>query len=75
MHNLVWCEHLDKRSKITVVDYRCAERNASLKIQSWYCPECGVHGAETELVQLDDASCISQMTPNEEIAACGQASS
>lgn len=50
MHNAVWCEHLEKRSKITVVDYRCTDRIALLKIQSWYCPECGVHGAETEII-------------------------
>lgn len=55
MHHAIWCEHLDKRSKISVVDYRCAERVTALKIQSWYCPECGVHGAETELIQPQDA--------------------
>lgn len=50
MHQSVWCEHLEKRSKYTMVDFRCSERKTVLRVQSWYCPECGVHGAETEIV-------------------------
>lgn len=72
MHNAVWCEHLEKRSKITVVDYRCTDRSARLKIQSWYCPECGVHGAATEIVP-DETETILMPAINEsestEIAA------
>lgn len=50
MHQAIWCEHLDKQSKFTVLDYRCREKQTFLRVQSWYCPECGVHGAETEIV-------------------------
>lgn len=46
-----WCEHLDKSSKYVVVNYRFSDKNAALRVQTWYCPECGVHGAETELVE------------------------
>ncbi|MDU4961042.1 MAG: hypothetical protein E6X17_10350 [Sporomusaceae bacterium] len=51
MSRSVWCEHLEKRSKFTIVDYRCGEDVTSLKVQSWFCPECGVHGAMTQIVE------------------------
>jgi hypothetical protein len=52
-----WCEHLDKSSKFTTVRYEVEERQVTLKVQSWLCPHCGVHGAESEIV---DTRCSEQ---------------
>lgn len=46
-----WCEHLDKVSKYTVVNYVFDSREITLRVQTWVCPECGVHGAASEIVQ------------------------
>ena len=46
-----WCEHLDKRSKYTNVSYHVEGGQVVLKVQTWYCPECGVHGADAEIVK------------------------
>lgn len=51
-----WCEHLDKVSKYTVLKHYAADREVLLKVQTWICPECGSHGAETEVVQPDAAA-------------------
>lgn len=45
-----WCEHLEKQSKYVFQEYKLPERSVLLRIQTWLCPECGVHGAETEIV-------------------------
>ena len=55
MQRAIWCEHLEKRSKFTLVDYRCLDGVTKLKVQSWFCPECGVHGAETAIIQQTDS--------------------
>jgi hypothetical protein len=60
MNHSVWCEHLDKRSKFTIVDYRCSDGVTLLKIQSWYCPECGVHGAATQIIERPQDSAADQ---------------
>lgn len=50
MKKQLWCEHSEKISKYVIVDYQFEDNTKELKIQSWLCPECGVHGARTELV-------------------------
>lgn len=51
MKKQAWCEHLDKTSKFTFLGYEFDHKTVMLRIQSWFCPECGVHGAETEIVE------------------------
>lgn len=46
-----WCEHLDKASRYTVLKYSFDNRDVLLRVQTWVCPECGVHGAQTEIVE------------------------
>lgn len=62
MNQSVWCEHLDKRSKFTIVDYHCSDGVTLLKVQSWYCPECGVHGAATQIIERGQDSVPSRST-------------
>lgn len=50
MSNQDWCEHEEKISKYTTVHYECATKSVILRIQSWFCPECGIHGAQSEIV-------------------------
>lgn len=50
MKKQLWCEHSEKISKYVIVDYKFDDNTKELKIQSWLCPECGVHGARTELI-------------------------
>ena len=50
MEKQYWCEHGDKICKYTVVDYEHSYKTIALRIQSWFCPECGVHGAHSEVV-------------------------
>lgn len=45
-----WCEHLDKTCRYTTLRYNFDSGEVVLRVQSWVCPECGVHGAETEIV-------------------------
>lgn len=45
-----WCEHEEKTSKYTILDYRFDSKVVKLRIQSWFCPECGLHGAETQVL-------------------------
>ena len=45
-----WCEHDEKISKYTTLNYECNVKSVILRIQSWFCPECGVHGAKSEIV-------------------------
>jgi hypothetical protein len=46
----VWCEHEEKISKFTFVNYHGKETPVIQKIQAWWCPECGLHGAESDFV-------------------------
>ncbi len=50
MKKSVWCEHLDLSSKYTMVKYYVADREVLLRVQTWICAECGVHGSDSELV-------------------------
>ncbi len=47
-HN--WCEHDEKTSKYTILKYDFGDKSVTLRIKSWFCPECGIHGAESEIV-------------------------
>ena len=49
-----WCEHLDKTCRYTTLRYNFDSGEVVLRIQSWVCPECGVHGAETEIVAPEE---------------------
>jgi predicted RNA-binding Zn-ribbon protein involved in translation (DUF1610 family) len=31
--------------------YNFASGEVLLRVQTWLCPECGVHGAETEIIE------------------------
>lgn len=55
MQKETWCEHLDKASKYTTLQYEFGHKTVTMRIQSWFCPECGVHGAETEVIPHDQA--------------------
>lgn len=37
-------------SKYLTLNYDCPNKIVTLRIQSWFCPECGVHGALSELL-------------------------
>lgn len=52
-----WCEHGEKICKYTIVNYEYNHKTTTLRIQSWFCPECGVHGAHSEIV---DQICINE---------------
>lgn len=54
MKNETWCEHMDKTSKYTTLKYEFGNKTVTMRIQSWFCPECGVHGAETEVIRNDE---------------------
>jgi len=45
-----WCEHDEKISKYTILDYQFDDKTVKLRVQSWFCPECGRHGAETQVL-------------------------
>jgi hypothetical protein len=53
MEKQTWCEHLDKTSKYTTLKYEFGHKTVLMRIQSWFCPECGVHGAETEVMHSE----------------------
>lgn len=55
MKKQLWCEHSEKISKYVIVDYKFEDNTKELKIQSWLCPECGVHGARSELINSSPA--------------------
>jgi len=46
-----WCEHLDKTCRYTTLKYNSARGEVLLRVQIWMCQECGVHGADTEIVE------------------------
>jgi hypothetical protein len=50
-----WCEHLDMSSKYTLLTYRFDDREITLRVQTWVCPECGTHGSDTELAGLKES--------------------
>ena len=43
-----WCEHEEVTSKYTILKYSFADKEVLLKVQTWVCPICGIHGATTE---------------------------
>ncbi|MEG6584242.1 hypothetical protein [Dendrosporobacter sp. 1207_IL3150] len=45
-----WCEHDEKTSKFTMLDYQFEDKTVKLRVQSWFCPICGMHGAETQVI-------------------------
>lgn len=49
MTSSYWCEHLEIISKYTFVKHDVNGKEVFLKVQTWLCPECGVHGAKTEI--------------------------
>lgn len=51
MQSSHWCEHMEKASKYTTVGYDFEGRRLTLRIQTWACPECGVHGAHSEIIE------------------------
>lgn len=50
MNNQLWCEHLDKASKYTLIKYYVGDREVVLRVQTWFCSECGIHGSQTEVI-------------------------
>lgn len=46
-----WCEHSELTSKYSLVKYRMNDEELVMRVQTWICPECGVHGAHTEIVK------------------------
>ena len=52
----IWCEHGEKVSKYTTLNYDCYTKSVILRIQSWFCPECGVHGAQSEILDTRNLS-------------------
>lgn len=50
MEKPYWCEHGEKICRYTIVNYEYNSKTTSLRIQSWFCPECGVHGAHSEII-------------------------
>lgn len=70
MHISRWCEHVDKVSKYSLQEYFNHDEKILLRIQSWFCPECGIHGASTEIVNPQhsllnkDEKTLSNRRPN-----------
>lgn len=50
MDNQHWCEHEEKIVKYTILKYECHTKTVMIRIHSWFCPECGVHGAQSEII-------------------------
>ncbi|SFL39407.1 hypothetical protein [Pelosinus propionicus] len=50
MYKQIWCEHVEKIAKYITVEYHFESETKKLRIQSWLCPECGVHGANSEII-------------------------
>jgi len=46
-----WCEHDEKVSKYTFVNYHSGDKSVIQKIQAWWCPECGLHGTESSIIK------------------------
>lgn len=46
-----WCEHDEKIVRYTNMDYEFSGNRVVVRIKSWFCPECGVHGAASEMVE------------------------
>jgi hypothetical protein len=57
MNSACWCEHLGITSKYTFIKYCFDGKEVVLKVQTWVCPECGVHGAETEIAAPQESVC------------------
>ncbi len=63
MHISRWCEHVDKISKYTLQEYFTDDEKVLLRIQSWFCPECGIHGASTEIINKSSTTANSDEKP------------
>ena len=50
MNSQSWCEHAEKISKYTMLNYDCSTKSVIIRIHSWFCPECGVHDALSEMI-------------------------
>lgn len=55
MINKLWCEHLDKASKYTLIKYYVGEKEVVLRVQTWFCSECGIHGSQTEIINEEQS--------------------
>jgi hypothetical protein len=55
VNDQVWCEHLDKASKYTLIKYYVDDREVLLRVQTWLCSECGIHGSKTEIVNAEQS--------------------
>ncbi|QDR81430.1 hypothetical protein [Sporomusa termitida] len=51
MNLSLWCEHDEKTSKYSTVKYCFEDKEVLLRVQTWVCPVCGIHGSNTELAQ------------------------
>lgn len=49
IHN--WCEHDEKIVRYTDMSYEFFGKSVVVRIKSWFCPECGVHGAVSEKIE------------------------
>ncbi|WP_425060293.1 hypothetical protein SCACP_09810 [Sporomusa carbonis] len=47
-----WCEHAELTSKYTLLRYNFDDKEVLLRVQTWVCPLCGIHGADTEMIRL-----------------------
>ncbi len=48
-----WCGHSEITSKYTLVKYSLNDQDLLMRVQTWMCPECGMHGADTEIIKPD----------------------
>lgn len=52
MNSALWCEHDEKNSKYTTVKHKFDDKEVLLKVQTWMCPVCGIHGSITEVAEV-----------------------
>jgi hypothetical protein len=52
MNSALWCEHDEKNSKYTTVKHNFDDKEVLLKVQTWMCPVCGIHGSITEVAEV-----------------------
>ncbi len=55
MNLSLWCEHDEKTSKYSTVKYSFEDKEVLLRVQTWVCPVCGIHGSNTELAQAAES--------------------
>ncbi|WP_425058976.1 hypothetical protein SCACP_36270 [Sporomusa carbonis] len=54
MNMSLWCEHDELTSKYTFLKYSFHDKEVLLKVQTWVCPVCGIHGSNTEIARAED---------------------